>query len=168
MDIPSFVQSQNGFGMAQHANFQIFQISRRFKVFCLTAQYSLVSIQVKLYLVKDLEPKQSNNFFTSNRALSAARSYPKYKAGSRNSSCSSWNYSRCVSVIVLFFLSPQSYTCVAPVVLAAIFHARKCSLIQLSLSSVFRYNRKKENNEAFQIILRRNNHTNSLWQNTKL
>lgn len=42
--IPSFVQSQNGFGMAQHANFQIFQISRRFKVFCLTAQHSLVYI----------------------------------------------------------------------------------------------------------------------------
>ena len=38
------VQSQNGFGMAQHANFQIFQISRRFKVFCLTAQHSLVYI----------------------------------------------------------------------------------------------------------------------------
>lgn len=62
VDIPSFVQSQNGFGMAQHANFQIFQISRRFKVFCLTAQYSLVYIQVKLYLVKDLEPKQSKQF----------------------------------------------------------------------------------------------------------
>lgn len=53
VDIPSFVQSQNGFGMAQHANFQIFQISRRFKVLFDN------TIQLGLYLSEAVPSERS-------------------------------------------------------------------------------------------------------------
>lgn len=117
----------------------------------------------KRYLVKDLKPKTIKTISLPPTELCLR------PAVIRSTKVEAVIILLCrVSVIVLYFWSLHCQTCVAPVVLAAILHARKCSLIQLSLSSVFRYNRKKKNNEAFQIILGRNNWTNSLWQNTKL